>query len=105
MRSAITVALVPEMRGGPFVFSDGLAAGSTGAAEHGFDAVGIFPESAYALDAGQLKSLLAKYNLKIAAVGSGASWVKHRLHLTDAGVAVRRRAREFIAAIIDFAGR
>jgi sugar phosphate isomerase/epimerase len=30
--------------------------------------------------------------------------VKHRLHLTDPGVAVRRRAREFIAAIIDFAG-
>jgi len=104
MRSAITVALVPEMRGGPFVFSDGLAAGCTGAAEHGFDAVEIFPESAYALDAGQLKSLLAKYNLKIAAVGSGAGWVKHRLHLTDPGVAVRRRAREFIAAIIDFAG-
>ena len=104
MRSAITIALVPEMRGGPFVFSDGLAAGCAKAVEHGFDAVEIFPESAYALDAGQLKSLLAKYSLKIAAVGSGAGWVKHRLHLTDPGVAVRRRAREFIAAIIDFAG-
>ncbi len=104
MRSAITIALVPEMRGGPFVFSDGLAAGCAKAAEHGFDAVEIFPPSADALDAGQLKSLLAKYNLKIAAVGSGAGWVKHRLHLTDADAAVRRRAREFIATIIDFAG-
>jgi sugar phosphate isomerase/epimerase len=104
MRSAITIALVPEMRSGPFVFSDGLAAGCAKAAEHGFDAVEIFPESAYALDAGQLKSLLAKYNLKIAAVGSGAGWVKHRLHLTEPGVAVRRRAREFIAAIVDCAG-
>jgi len=104
MRSAITIALVPEMRGGPFVFSDDLAAGCAKAAEHGFDAVEIFPPSAEALDTGQLKSLLAKYNLKIAAVGSGAGWVKHRLHLTDADAAVRRRAREFIATIIDFAG-
>src|SRR5438093_12208199 len=104
MRSAITIALVSEMRGGPFVFSDDLAAGFAKAAEHGFDAVEIFPESAYSLDAGQLKSLLAQYNLKIAAVGSGSGWVKHRLLLTDSGVAVRRRAREFVAAIIDFAG-
>ena len=104
MRSAITIALVPEMRGGPFVFSDGLAAGCAKAAEHGFDAVEIFPASGDALDAGQLSSLLAKYNLKIAAVGSGAGWVKHRLHLTDPDAAVRRRAQDFIAAIIDFAG-
>jgi sugar phosphate isomerase/epimerase len=104
MRSAITVALVPEMRSGPFVFSDGLAAGCAKAAEHGFDAVEIFPESAAALDAGGLKSLLANYNLKIAAIGSGAGWVKHRLHLTDPDAAVRRRAREFIAAFIDCAG-
>src|SRR2546422_3036010 len=104
MRSAITIALVPEMRGGPFVFSDGLADGCAKAAEHCFDAIEIFPESAAALDADGLKALLAKHNLKIAAVGSGAGWVKHRLHLTDPDAAVRRRAREFIAAIIDFAG-
>ncbi len=91
MRSAITIALVPEMRGGPFVFSDGLADGCAKAAEHGFDAVEIFPPSADALDARQLKSLLAQYNLKIAAVGSGAGWVKHRLHLTDPDAAARRR--------------
>ena|SRR5437667_9978213 len=104
MRSAITIALVPEMHGGPFVFSDGLAAGCAKAAEHGFDAVEIFPSSGDALDRGQVKSLLAQYNLRIAAVGSGAGWVKHRLHLTDPDAAVRRRAREFIAAIVDFAG-
>src|SRR5438034_10645371 len=104
MRSAITIALVPEMRGGPFVFSDGLAAGCAKAAEHGFDAVEIFPPSADALDVGKVKSLLAKHNLKMAAIGSGAGWVKHRLHLTDPDAAIRRRAREFIAAIIDFAG-
>lgn len=104
MRSAITIALVEEMRGGPFVFSDGLEYGCIKAAEHGFDAVEIFPPSADALDAAQVKSLLAKHDLKMAAVGSGAGWVKHRLHLTDPDAAVRRRARDFIAGIIDFAG-
>src|ERR1051325_7856508 len=104
MRSAITVALVAEMRGGPFVFSDDLAAACAKAAELGFDAVEIFPVSGDALDTGQLRLLLGKYNLRIAAVGSGAGWVKHRLHLTDPDAAVRRRAREFIGAIIDFAG-
>ena len=104
MRSAITIALVPEMRGGPFVFSDDLAAGCAKAAEHGFDAVEIFPPSADALDKGQVNSLLARYNLKIAAIGSGAGWLKHRLHLTDPDAAVRRRALEFIASMIDFAG-
>ncbi len=104
MRSAITVALVPEMRGGPFVFSEGLATGCAKAAELGFDAVEIFPASADALDTNEVKLLLAKYNLNIAAVGSGAGWVKHRLQLTDPDAGVRRRAREFIAAMIDFAG-
>jgi len=104
MRSAITVALVPEMSGGPFVFSDGLAAGCAKAAEHGFDAVEIFPASAAELDAGQVKELLAKHNLQVAAIGSGAGWVKHKLLLTSPDSAVRRHAREFIAAIIDLAG-
>jgi len=104
MRSAITIALVPEMRGGPFVYSDDLADGCAKAAAHGFDAVEIFPASADELEAGQVKLALAKYNLRMAAVGSGAGWVKHRLHLTDPDAGVRGRAREFIAAMIDFAG-
>jgi sugar phosphate isomerase/epimerase len=104
MRSAITVALVPEMRGGPFVFSDGLAAGCAKAAEHGFDAVEIFPAAADELDAGQLKVLLAKHHLQVAAIGSGAGWVKHKLLLTSPDPEMRGRAQEFIAAVIDLAG-
>ena len=102
MRSAITVSLVPESKGGPFVFTDGLADGCAKAAELGFDAVEIFPPSADAL-AGAA-DVLKKYNLGVAAIGTGAGWVVRKLTLTAGDAAVRRDAREFIRAIIDVAG-
>lgn len=104
IQSAITISLVPEARGGPFVFWDDLAAGCARAAALGFDAVEIFPPSADALDARALKKLLVQYSLKVAAIGTGAGWVKHKLRLTDPDPAVRRRAVDFIAAIVNFAG-
>jgi len=103
MKSAITISLVPETKGGPFVFWDGLADGFARATKLGFDAVEIFPSSAEELDAREIKRLCAGHNLKIAAIGTGAGWVKHKLRLTDPDAAVRRRAIEFIAAIVDFA--
>ena len=39
MKSAVTISLVPEARGGPFVFWDDLAAGCRQAKSLGFDAV------------------------------------------------------------------
>lgn len=104
IQSAITISLVPEARGGPFVFWDDLAAGCARAAALGFDAVEIFPPAADALDARELKKLLAQHSLKVAAVGTGAGWVKHQLRLTDPDAVIRRRAVDFIAAIVDFAG-
>ena len=43
MKSAVTVSLVPEARGGPFVFWDDLTAAARQAAELGFDAIELFP--------------------------------------------------------------
>ena len=103
MRSAVTISLVPEARGGPFVFWDDLAAGCASAAELGFDAVEIFPVSADALDITQVKQLLDAHGLKCAAIGTGAGWVKHKLRLTDPDGTVRRWAIEFISQIIDTA--
>jgi sugar phosphate isomerase/epimerase len=103
-QSAITISLVPQARGGPFVFWDDLAAGCEQAAALGFDAVEVFPPSAEALDAKALRALLDKHRLKLAAVGTGGGWVVHKLRLTDADPKIRRRAQDFIAAIIDFAG-
>lgn len=104
IRSAITISLVPEARGGPFVFWDGLEQGCAQAAALGFDAVEIFPRAAEDLDAAQIRQLLQQHNLKLAAMGTGAGWVAHKLRLTDPDATVRRRAQEFIAGIIDLAG-
>ena len=43
IRSSVTISLVPEARGGPFVFWDDLAAGCRQAKRLGFDAVEVFP--------------------------------------------------------------
>jgi len=104
VHSAITISLVPEARGGPFVFWDDLAAGCAKAAAHGFEAVEIFPRSAEELNAKDLKRLLKQHHVKLAAMGTGAGWVAHKLRLTDPDATVRRRAQQFIGAIVDFAG-
>jgi sugar phosphate isomerase/epimerase len=104
MKSAVTICLVPEAWQGPFVFHDGLEAGCRTAAELGFDSAEVFPESAERLPAAELGRLLASCSLGLAAVGTGAGWVKHRWHLCHADADVRAQARSFINAIIDVAG-
>ncbi len=104
MKSAITISLVPEARGGPFVYWDDLAAGFAAAARHGFDAVEIFPPMANAISIGHTRELMEKHSLKVAAVGTGAGWVKHKLRITDPDPAVRAKAREFIYGIINLGG-
>ena len=109
-QTAITICLVPEARQGPFVFhttasGEGLADACRTAAALGFDAVEIFPESAEAFPVAQLSRLLAEHGLTVAAVGTGAGWVKQKLHLCHADASMRAAAREFIAGIIDVAGQ
>jgi len=103
VRAAVTVCLVPEASRGPFVFHDGLEAGCRAAAEHGFDGVEVFPGGS--AEAAALKPLLASHGLGLAAIGTGAGFVKHGLHLVHGDAAIRARAREFIAGIIDAAGQ
>jgi sugar phosphate isomerase/epimerase len=104
IHSAITISLVPEARGGPFVFSTSLAEGCARAAALGFDGVEIFPRSADEVNAKELKQLLQKHGLKLAAMGTGAGWVAHQLRLTDPDANLRARARGFVAGIVDLAG-
>lgn len=105
MRSAITVSLVPETKGGPFVFSNGLVDAFAQAAALGFDAVEIFPSAGDAAMLGEVPELMKRHRLAVAAVGTGAGWVLHKWTLTHPSAAVRQRAREFIRAIIDAAAR
>ena len=102
MKSSITISLVPEAKGGPFVFWGDLAAHCAKAAELGFEAVEVFAPSGDALK--QVKPLLAEHKLSLAAAGTGAGWVLHRLRLTDPDAGVRERARQFVGQIIDAAG-
>lgn len=101
IRSAVTVSLVPQARGGPFVFWDDLEAACEKAAGLGFDAVEIFAPSPAAVDADKLRAQLEKHNLRAAAVGTGAGMVIHGLSLTSTDAAQREQAKEFIRGIID----
>ena len=102
--SSVTVSLVAEARGGPFVFWDDLPAAARSAAELGFDAIEIFPPGPEAVDIEAVRKLLGDHNLKLAAMGTGAGWVKHKLHLTHPDAAIRAKAKDFIRSIIDTAG-
>jgi sugar phosphate isomerase/epimerase len=104
IRSSVTVSLVAEARGGPFIFWDDLPAACRKAKALGFDAVEIFPSSAEAVNPNQLRTLLADHGLALAAMGTGAGWVKGRLQLTLPDAGARGRARAFVRSIIDLAG-
>ena len=104
MFSAVTISLVPEARGGPFVYWDSLGEACRAAAALGFDAIEVFPRSAEDLDALELKRLLRDHKLRLAAIGTGAGWVVQKLRLTDPDPSIRRRAQAFAAGVIDLAG-
>src|SRR3954452_20302855 len=104
IRSSVTVSLVPEVRGGPFVFWDDLPAACRKAKALGFDAIEIFPPDASTVDPAELRRLLDDTGLSLAAVGTGAGWVKMRLTLCHPDLVFRDTARMFVRSIIDFAG-
>jgi sugar phosphate isomerase/epimerase len=101
MRSAITVSLVPATQGGPFVFTRGLADAFTRAAALGFDAVEIFPSDGDDPALAEVAALSQRHGLSVAAMGTGAGWVVHKLTLTHPEAAVREKARAFIRRVIE----
>jgi sugar phosphate isomerase/epimerase len=100
MKSAITVSLVEEARGGPFVFWHDLPGAIKSAKGLGFDAVELFAASPLEVDMKETKALLDVAGLKVAAVGTGAGWVINRVHLVDANPVTRDNARQFIRSMI-----
>ncbi len=105
MKSAITVSLVPQAKGGPFVFWDGLAHAFEQAAALGFDAVEIFPPSAEALPVAEIRALCDRHQLAVAAIGTGGGWVVNKWHLCHPDAAIRAQARGFIRSIIEVAAQ
>lgn len=104
IRSSATISLVPEARGGPFIFWEDLPAACKKAKALGFDAIEIFPPSADAVDPHLLRTLLNDNGLALAAVGTGAGLVKHRLTFCLPDANARQKAKAFARSIIDFAG-
>ena len=105
MKSCVTISLVEEARGGPFVLWDGVEAGCKLASDLGYDAVEIFPPEPEAVSEAIVRPLLEQHGMKLAAVGTGAGWVKHKLLLTDPDDGQRAKAVAFVRSIIDAAGR
>jgi sugar phosphate isomerase/epimerase len=103
VKVSVTICLIPEARGGPFVLWDDLPAAVRLAASLGYDAVELFPPEPDALAPQTVLDLLAPHKLKVSAVGSGAGWVRHKLSLTHPDPAHREQARAFIRSMIDFA--
>jgi sugar phosphate isomerase/epimerase len=103
VKVSVTVCLIPEAKGGPFVLWDDLPAAVKLAGELGFDAVELFPPEPNALVAETVKDLLAPRKVAVSAVGSGAGWVRHKLSLTHPDPAHREQARAFVRGMIDFA--
>ena len=102
IRSAVTISLVSQARGGPFVYWDDLAGSMHSAAALGFDAVELFLPGPEATLLPEIQRLCQATGLQIAAVGTGAGWVIHQLSLTAFEAPVRERARQFIRSMIDF---
>lgn len=105
MKSCITISLVEEARGGPFVLWDGLEESITFAAQLGYDAVEIFAPGVETIDAKSLTKMLDDAGIRLAALGTGAGWVKHKLQLADADAGRRDEAKKFVRSIIDLAGQ
>ena len=61
IRSSVTIALVPQIKTGPWIFWEDLEAGMAKAAELGFDAIELFTPSADAIDSERLLGLLEQY--------------------------------------------
>lgn len=102
IKSSATIALVPEIKTGPWIYWNDFEKSLAHASSLGFDAVELFTASADALGITETKLLVEKYHLKIAAVGTGAGKVIHGLTLTDPDVAIRKKAIEFIESMITF---
>lgn len=103
--TSLTVSLVPEAKGGPFILWDPLPVACQKAKALGYDAIEVFPPSAEGVDAAVLKKSLKEHGLKLAAMGTGAGAVIRKLTLTSPDPEVRRQGRDFVNSVIDFAGR
>jgi len=105
MRSAITLCQVPEAASGPFVLRTPLPEAFATAAAIGFDAVELFLPGPDFVTVDEVKSLADRHGLAVAAIGTGAGWLRNGFSLTDPSAEKRTAALEFVFSMIDFGGQ
>ncbi len=105
VKTAVTISLVEQARGGPFVFWDDLGGSIRRAKELGYDAVELFAPGPHVVDPKELQVYLDETGLALAAVGTGAGMVINKLSLTDPAESKRNEAIEFVRSMIDFGGQ
>ncbi len=104
IQSSVTISLVPEARGGPFIFWDDLEDGCRKAKQLGFDAVEVFPPArtrSIPIGCGRCSTTRAWRWRRWARAPAGS-----RRGCTSACLTPRaaHEAQAFIKAIIDFSG-
>jgi sugar phosphate isomerase/epimerase len=102
IKSAVTVALVPQIKSGPWIFWENLKQAMAKSENLGFDGIELFTPDSNAIDREELSYLLKFHKLELAAVGTGAGKVIHGLTLTDPDPEIRENAISFISAMISF---
>jgi sugar phosphate isomerase/epimerase len=102
IKSCVTIALVPAIRSGPWIYWDELEVSARKAAALGFSGIELFTASADAVASDNLSELTRELGLSVGAVGTGAGKVIHGLTLTDPDPAIRSKAVTFIQDMISF---
>ncbi|MEN2281619.1 sugar phosphate isomerase/epimerase family protein [Algoriphagus sp. SE2] len=102
IKSSTTIALVPQITYGPWIYWHDLEKGMEKASNLGFDAIELFTPASDSLEIAHLEQLLKKFNLELSAVGTGAGKVIHGLTLTDPDPEIREKAIAFISDMITF---
>jgi sugar phosphate isomerase/epimerase len=95
---------VEQAAQGPFVLHGAPEASFDIAKRTGFDAVELFLPDAEVLPSAKVAEMLERYELRLAAVGTGAGWLLHQYSLTSGNAEVRERAIQFIKPLIHLAG-
>lgn len=105
IKSCATICLLPELRGGPWIYWDGLEESVAKARLAGFDAVELFAGPVQDIDASLVARTLKLNQIELAAVGTGAGKVLYNLYLTSPEAKVRKDAIEFIKQVIEFSSK
>ncbi len=100
--SSVTVSLVPEASAGPFVYHGDLLEACRQASELGIDGIEIFAPSGSHVNPSDLRDLLERHRLRLAAVGTGAGMILHGLSLCAPSESERARAGDYVKRMIDF---